>query len=295
MLKASAILVCVLGVVMVSRGLALAGVAVSPGSLVSRAGVAPLAKMERGVQVVQTVVEDQSYNPRVQVVQKGIPVHWIIEAKSLNGCNNPIVIPELGIERRLTPGRNVIEFTPTREGTLSYSCWMGMITGGFRIVKDINQINAGDIDRYIQEGNSQTTKRGKGCCEPVPPKFVGGRIPVDELAVAKIVNGEQRVSITVNEEGFVPAVVVLQKNLPAVWDIKGESLNGCNSYLVFPEYQAGGALQPGSNLIKFTPKGDFHFQCGMGMLKGYVKVVDDLKHIDLDQVRRDMQNQFEGG
>lgn len=296
MLKASAVLVCVLGVVMVSRGLALAGVAVNPESLVSRAGVVPLAKMDGRVQVVKTVVEDQAYNPRVQVVQKGVPVRWIIEVKSLNGCNNPIVVPELGIEHRLTPGKNVIEFTPAREGILAYSCWMGMITGSFRVVKDLNRISTGDIDRYIKEDNSQTTERRSGCCGPVPPKFQGGRIPVDELAVAEIVNGEQRVTIRVNEEGFIPAVVVLQKNLPAVWDIKGESLNGCNSYLILPEYQTGGALQPGSNVIKFTPEGDFHFQCGMGMLNGYVKVVNDLKNIDLDQIRRDIKrSQIVGG
>lgn len=205
MLRTSAVLVCVLGLIMVSRGLVLAGVAVSPGSLVSRTNAASVARIEGGVQVVKTVVENQSYSPRLQVIQKGIPVRWVIEARSLNGCNDMITIPELGIKQKLVPGRNVVQFTPKKEGTLTYSCWMGMITGGFRVVKYLSRTRAGDIDRYIRDENSSNAGTSNGCCGPVPPKFRGGRIPVDELAVAKIVDGEQRVQIKVNDEGFVPA------------------------------------------------------------------------------------------
>jgi hypothetical protein len=34
---------------------------------------------------------------------------------------------EYGIERRLTEGANVIEFTPEKPGIYRYSCWTGMI------------------------------------------------------------------------------------------------------------------------------------------------------------------------
>jgi plastocyanin domain-containing protein len=38
-----------------------------------------------------------------------------------------VVIPEYGIEKKLVPGDNTIEFTPTNSGVIAYSCWMGMI------------------------------------------------------------------------------------------------------------------------------------------------------------------------
>jgi hypothetical protein len=31
---------------------------------------------------------------------------------------------------------------------------------------------------------------------------------------------------------------------------------------------------------------DFTFECGMGMLHGYVKVVEDIRRVDLNAVRR---------
>ena len=69
-------------------------------------------------------------------VKAGIPVKWVIKADSsdLNGCNSRIVIPELGIEKQLQSGENIIEFTPDHTGTINYSCWMGMIRAKINVV-----------------------------------------------------------------------------------------------------------------------------------------------------------------
>ncbi|HSV56181.1 MAG TPA: hypothetical protein VLH39_03625, partial [Magnetospirillaceae bacterium] len=73
-------------------------------------------------------------------VQAGVPVRWVIRAgpNAVNGCNSPLVVPSLGIQKTLEVGENVIDFTPGAPGTVPYSCWMGMIRSRFTVVADIS-------------------------------------------------------------------------------------------------------------------------------------------------------------
>ena len=89
---------------------------------------------DNGVQVINSQFTSRRYVPIT--VKKGVPVKWTIQmdARDLNGCNNAIVIPNLGIEKKLQPGNNVIEFTPTQSGNIPYSCWMGMIRSNIAVV-----------------------------------------------------------------------------------------------------------------------------------------------------------------
>jgi sulfite exporter TauE/SafE/copper chaperone CopZ len=104
MMKLSAVLVMVLGIFMVNRGLNLSGLGFVSSSQSS------IAKIENGVQLVSTELEPGGYSPII--VQKGIPVKWTInvEKGDLNGCNNPVVIPELNKQIKLKTGENIIEF-----------------------------------------------------------------------------------------------------------------------------------------------------------------------------------------
>jgi len=64
------------------------------------------------------------------------------------------------------------------------------------------------------------------------------------------------------------------------------SLSSCNYSVSFPEYQGGLDLSQGQLETPFLDiSTDFTFQCGMGMLHGYVKVVDDTDHVDLNAVK----------
>lgn len=96
------------------------------------------ATVTDGVQTVATTLE-RGYAPIV--VQTGIPVKWTITAENgdLSGCNNKMVIRSYGVERQLTVGENVVEFTPTKAGTINYSCWMGMVGSTITVVDNINQ------------------------------------------------------------------------------------------------------------------------------------------------------------
>jgi plastocyanin domain-containing protein len=66
-----------------------------------------------------------------------------------------------------------------------------------------------------------------------------------------------------------------------------ERLTSCNYLVNFPEYRGGLDLSQGrleTPYLEVTD--DFTFECGMGMLHGYVKVVDDISRVDLKEVRR---------
>jgi sulfite exporter TauE/SafE len=140
-LKISVTFVIILGLVMIGRGLSLTGVMIHmPGK--ELAGNSGIANIDGRVQTVVSSIKSGSYSPIV--VQKGIPVRWIIKAdvKSLNGCNNAITIPYFKFERKLSAGENVIEFTPREEGVIVYTCWMGMIKSKITVVADITKFKS---------------------------------------------------------------------------------------------------------------------------------------------------------
>lgn len=146
MMKASAMLVIILGVVMMSRGFNLSGVNVA------FAETGSVAKIQDNVQLVTTEFDSRSYAPIV--VQKGIPVKWtvVIDENDLNGCNNPVTIPKYNIIKELVPGENIIEFTPDEAGNIKYTCWMGMISSNIKVVDDISNVSDEDLQQEEELG-----------------------------------------------------------------------------------------------------------------------------------------------
>lgn len=169
-LRASALLVITLGLLMVNRGLTLAGTGYDFHSLANRgeaalhrlgadaaawpplrevaarweplgqllaeweqpAGVAAMPETP-AIQIVRMQVYSGFYKPNRFVLRQGVPVRWIIEVRELVECNRHLLVPALGLDVELRPGENVVEFTPTKAGALPFSCWMGMLRGNFEV------------------------------------------------------------------------------------------------------------------------------------------------------------------
>jgi uncharacterized protein len=300
MLKASGVLVMALGLVMFTRGMNLFGVGLP--TIGGGSGVA-VAKIVGDYQEVRTTVESGTYHPFV--VQAGVPVRWTVSVKAdeLNGCNNPVTVPQYGIKKQLVPGDNLIEFTPTQSGTITYTCWMGMITSTIRVVDNLAKIPpkdlsdtpaasaappagagaAGSVASAFEPGGNG----GGGCCGATPGRFASGKVPVDDVQVAKFTAEGQVAEITVNDGGYSPAVIVMQKGVKGRIRFVADKLSSCNYAVTFPEYQGGLDLSKGQLETPYlTITEDFTFQCGMGMLHGYVKVVPDSSHFDLQAVKR---------
>lgn len=121
---------------------------------------AAIATVNKDFQEVTTQLESRGY-PAL-VVQENLPVKWTIIAteETLNSCNNEIVIPSLGITKKLQAGENVIEFTPTSSQAIEYSCWMGMINSNISVVEDLNNYD----EATVKEQTAYSSGRAGSCC-----------------------------------------------------------------------------------------------------------------------------------
>jgi sulfite exporter TauE/SafE/plastocyanin domain-containing protein/copper chaperone CopZ len=300
LLKVSALLVMILGAAMLGRGLSLSGIDLRFWQT-APAAAANIARLESGVQRVETTMQPNRYEPII--VQKGLPVKWTIKADpdSLNGCNNPVTIPAYGLSRRLQPGANLIEFTPQSSGNVLYTCWMGMISSTIRVVDDLGKVTARDVKEA--ERYAATAPKGGSCCSGQTANsgpIAGADAPLPEgftlnpasIALARIRDGTQYVQTAVSGRGYSPAVVVLQRGVPAEWTFQVGQIDEESYRIVFPAYNARLELQKGANTVTLTPAGDFTFDSWRGTLHGYIRVVDDLSAVKASEVQAYVQRRL---
>jgi sulfite exporter TauE/SafE/plastocyanin domain-containing protein len=268
---AGAVLVAAMGLAMLNNGWNLAGIGNPLNRAIAGSNSTGQPVIQNGVQIVNSTLQPGRY-PAI-VVQQGIPVRWIINAPqgSINGCNNRFIVREYGIQHSFTPGENIIEFLPEKTGRFPYSCWMGMIRSSITV---------------LAEGESVASAQETD----INPKPAGADIPTDEIAFARIMEGFQAVTIQLNDDGFEPAIVVMQRQIPALWTINIESFDPGNSLIVFPAYFTRIETVQGENQIQLFPTVDFDFSTGDNVFYGYVKVVNDINNVDEDELREEVAN-----
>lgn len=97
-------------------------------------------------------------------------------------------------------------------------------------------------------------------------------------AVATVEDGVQVITGEL-ERGAYPEIVV-QKGIPVRFNLHAEAknLNGCNNAIVIPEFNIEKSLEPGDNIVEFTPQetGTYGYTCWMGMISSKITVVDEL-------------------
>ena len=214
LVKFGGILIVVLGLIMGNRGLALAGINISPMGLLNNTskqsnspGNTSKSTIENGVQVINMTANASGYTPSVLYVQKNIPVKWVINGEQLTSCNNAIVVPTMDIEKKLESGENIINFTPG-DKDINFSCWMGMIGGVIKVVDDIKAIDATSAD--ATETNPAA---------PSGPSIYGSdlaKTPIDILVKkSKVSNNTQ--SLTISGIGYElsPIIAVMQSGVKA--------------------------------------------------------------------------------
>ncbi len=168
-LKVSALFVIILGFAMVGRGLSLSGVMINMAAMMhtpanTSSMDSAIAQINGNIQTVSISIKPDSFTPIV--VQKGIPVRWIIKADAdkLNECNKAITIPKYKIDKNLSVGENVVEFTPQEDGEFVYTCWMGMIKSKITVVDDLkkngSEVKNNSVDSQIAETSHQNMMKG---------------------------------------------------------------------------------------------------------------------------------------
>lgn len=305
-MTAGAVLVVVLGMSMFSQGISLAGIQTpdllsfsgtggsgsdSKSEAGGGSGESKNVKIEDGVQVVNSTLSPGKY-PNI-TVQAGVPVKWVIDAPkgSINGCNNRMLIRDLDIEYSFKTGENVIEFTPEKTGKIRYSCWMGMIRGTINVTEDA----VAEGDNSEDSGSSD----GSGVLKeyaPEKPVPAGYTIPTDEVAVAEAAVDEygsdiQKITMELTDDGFKPAVAVVESGQDVEWDIIDKTTKASygNSLLV-PDFATQLPIETGENAFYFTPAGSFDFSNGDNTFYGYIKVVDDIKNMDMDGIKKEVSS-----
>ncbi|MCJ7817194.1 MAG: hypothetical protein MUP55_05030, partial [Candidatus Aenigmarchaeota archaeon] len=161
----SAMIVVILGIIMISRGATLSGVGLNINSV--SAALIPgsgqnTANISENLQQISMDVDANGWTPDKFVLKKGVPVQWNINVKQLTSCNSEIIVPEYNLDIKLKQGLNTVEFTPTREGVVSWSCWMGMIPGTFVVKENIDLTSQQQVQSALSSAPTQPKKSG-GC------------------------------------------------------------------------------------------------------------------------------------
>lgn len=287
-LKMSGFLVIILGFIMGSRGLALAGIGVP--SFMDGSGKltgSTLADSDKnkailkdGIQEITMTVDGSGFTPNQFYFKKGIPVKWIIKGDSINPCNNAIVIPALNIERTLKPGENIIEFTPG-DKDINFSCWMGMIKGAFKVTDNLDTVDTSKLSESTEEERA--------------PSIFGddlNQVSTDRLIKkAAVSDNIQTINIRGIGYEFEPLIVVANKLMDTkisldlrAYDTLNEKFEVINS-----DTKESIAFVNGTNgvvtmEVKFNKAGKFAIVNSTNVLT-VIQVVDDINNIDLEKVR----------
>ena len=92
---------------------------------------------------------------------------------------------------------------------------------------------------------------------------------------------------TPDESGNIPYTCwmgMISSNIKVV-----DEVTKVSGTVVFPEFNGQLDLSNQKEVPALPADKDFIFQCGMNMLHGYEKVVDNINEVDLDKVRKEIQ------
>ena len=132
LVRASGLVVMVLGIIMLNRGYLMIETGSDPHAGMQHHNPVIAGSME-GSQMIHMMVDQPGLvkeQPRLRV---GRPVRWMVGGAGLGGCGDRIVLPSRQLEFRVIPGMNSFEFTPEQPGLLSWQCVAGDVRGSFII------------------------------------------------------------------------------------------------------------------------------------------------------------------
>lgn len=109
-------------------------------------------------------------------------------------------------------------------------------------------------------------------------------LPSSESSSAQIVddpnvkmeNGVQVVNMDQLAGGYKPNKFTIKKGIPVKWVINAKKADACSGSIMASKIGVRKILEPGENIIEFTPKetGEIKFSCLMGMYSGKFVVVE---------------------
>lgn len=287
-LKMSGFLVIILGFIMGSRGLALAGVGVpniiqlGRNQISNSSSKADISKavLKDGVQELTMTVDGSGFTPNILYVKKNVPVKWILKGDAINPCNNAIAIPSLNKQYTVKPGENVIEFTPG-DKDINFSCWMGMIRGTIKVTDNLNTVDTSE------SASSPEVEKA--------PSIFGddlNLVPTDRIVKKGAVEDKiQTIKIRAIGYEFEPLIVIANKGMNTklsldlrAFDTPNEKFNIVDSDTKETIASVDGKKDIVVKEVKFDKAGTFVVANEKNVLT-VILVVDDIKTVDMEEVR----------
>lgn len=130
---ATAFLILSLSVLSLDTGLKLLGSPLAPSRVLAEltsSGTPVAATVVNGVQELTIQAYSASYAPDFLSAQSGLPIRLRLITNNSYGCTRGFTIPSLGIWKDLPEtGETVLDLPPQDQGTLYFTCSMGMYSG----------------------------------------------------------------------------------------------------------------------------------------------------------------------
>jgi hypothetical protein len=142
-IRLSGAIVMALGVLMLNRGLLLSGagydfttgLAWASAQMRDQWGI-DISAAGPNYQLIEMNLSEGANKLEPIVLRKGVPVKWKIHTEHDQSCVSQVVVPKLGLDIPLRKGDQTVEFTPDKEGIITWSCSMGMTSGSFVVVDE---------------------------------------------------------------------------------------------------------------------------------------------------------------
>jgi sulfite exporter TauE/SafE/plastocyanin domain-containing protein/copper chaperone CopZ len=298
-LKLSGVLVIILGLVMTSRGLAIAGLNLPffdlPVQSRNGASMAAKAQLENGIQILRMSANNQGYTPNVLYVQRGVPLKWIIDGEQINSCNNEVIVPSMQIKKKLVSGNNVIEFTP-QDQDVPFSCWMGMIKGMIKVVDDVNAVDIMKNTTAIPAGSGCCSSGSSSCCGSQSQNSIYGD-DISKIPTGKIIHKAtlQSTLQTIHLKGigfeFEPLVVVLDRQTAAriTFDLTDfDDPEGTWDIVDYQEEKVISSFKGRKGIVEVDFSATSPNTFGIyknRKITSIIEVVEDLKTTDVEKIR----------
>ncbi|RZS90705.1 sulfite exporter TauE/SafE [Aquimarina brevivitae] len=126
-----ALLIVIYGVVMIQQGISLGGYHLMPLQPTENNDYAVATIPKQMMSTYSMKADTKGWSKKKIYFTPTEKIRWQIEVTELTPCNKIIEIPALKLRKELSEGLNIIEFYPKEHTRLTYTCWMGMLTGEF--------------------------------------------------------------------------------------------------------------------------------------------------------------------
>ena len=133
MLRALGVVVIGFAVINATSAMRLAGVDFTPAASAAQS-VSANVSLTPTDQTINSTQDGNGYAPGETVAYAGRPIHWVMTSSAPFTCAASLVSEDLGFQKTLVAGRNVIELPKLAAGTYNYSCGMGMYSGRIVVI-----------------------------------------------------------------------------------------------------------------------------------------------------------------